>query len=237
MKPRHAIGTLALITLVSVAVVYALSAYAFVPSLWRFVERRHPALDSAGTRAFTAAGIPGDPLNISFVGTEADLQRVMTTGHWVDADPVTMRSSVRIVVDSAARRGYESAPVSTLYVQGRRQDVAFEAPAGKDPASRHHVRFWRMPQTDLLGRVLWVGAATFDRGVGLSHTTGQVTHHIAPNVDAERDKLLSDVAGVPGLQLQWIDAFQTTLQGKNGGGDPYYTDGRMAVLSIDPAVQ
>ena len=39
-----------------------------------------------------------------------------------------------------------------------------------------------------------MGAATFDRGVGLSRYTRQVTHHIAPDVDAERDTLLADLA-------------------------------------------
>ena len=33
------------------------------------------------------------------------------------------------------------------------------------------------------------GGATFDERVGLSHTTGQITHHIAPDVDTERDHL------------------------------------------------
>ena len=34
---------------------------------------------------------------------------------------------------------------------------------------------------------------TFDRRVGLSHDTGQVTHHIAPDIDAERDGLMRDL--------------------------------------------
>jgi LssY C-terminus len=37
------------------------------------------------------------------------------------------------------------------------------------------------------------GSATFDRGVGLSRYTGQVTHHIAPDIDAERDALTDDL--------------------------------------------
>jgi hypothetical protein len=35
-----------------------------------------------------------------------------------------------------------------------------------------------------------MGAATYDVRVGFSHTTGQITHHIAPDVDAERDQVM-----------------------------------------------
>ena len=34
-----------------------------------------------------------------------------------------------------------------------------------------------------------MGAVTFDERVGLSHTTGEITHHISPDVDGERDRL------------------------------------------------
>jgi hypothetical protein len=44
--------------------------------------------------------------------------------------------------------------------------------------------------------------------VGFSHTTGQMTHHIAPEVDAERDRLLQTLqqAGQVG-QVSWIEHF------------------------------
>jgi hypothetical protein len=31
----------------------------------------------------------------------------------------------------------------------------------------------------------------------------------------------------------WVDRFHTDRQGRNGGGDPYFTDGRLAVGVID----
>src|SRR2546427_628383 len=73
------------------------------------------------------------------------------------------------------------------------QDLAFEKPAGRSASRRHHVRFWRSGELGQGGEPLWIGAATFDRSVGLSHRTGQVTHHIAPDVDTERDGLVADL--------------------------------------------
>ena len=75
-----------------------------------------------------------------------------------------------------------------------------------------------------------MGAATLDTHAGLSDTTGQITHHISPDVDAERDKVIDDIKKAGDLSsVYWIDGFHTELKGKNGGGDPWHTDGRLAV--------
>ena len=68
---------------------------------------------------------------------------------------------------------------------------------------------------------------------GSSHTTGQVTHHIAPDIDAERDRLVAELQQAGVVQsVQWKDGFHTELEGHNGGGDPWRTDGRLAIVSL-----
>ena len=216
------------------AVLYLLSAYFLVPVGWRRYEKRHPALDDAPRIAHTANGIPGDPVNIGLVATEEEIHRAMLAAKWFPADPITLRSSMRIAGSTVFHRSYEDAPVSSLYLWGRKQDLAFEQPVGNDARRRHHVRFWRSDKVDDDGKPLWLGAATFDTKVGLSHTTGQITHHISADVDAERDKIVSDLkqAGAS-LGVRWIAGFDN-LAGKNGGGDPYQTDGRLAVVMVGP---
>lgn len=215
---------------VGLLVLYLLAAYVVAPAVWRRYTRLHPALDAAPQITHTANGISGDPLNVALVGTEKELVAAMLAAQWFPADPVTLKSSLKIALDTVFHRTYADAPVSSLFVWGRKQDLAFEQPAGGDPRRRHHVRFWRSEQVDEDGRPLWIGAATFDTKVGFSHTTGQITHHIAPDVDAERDKLMNDLSQASRLTAQyWVDGFQETLEGRNGGGDPYHTDGRLAV--------
>jgi hypothetical protein len=209
---------------------YIVLAYLALPVAWRVREHRHPALANAPRITHTGNGIPGDPLNVALVATETELHRGLLAACWFPADPVTLRTSLRIAADTVLRRSYDEAPVSSLYLWGRRQDYAFEQPVGNDPRRRHHVRFWRSAEVDDAGRPLWMGAATFDIRVGLSHTTGQITHHIGPNVDADRDKLIADLQQAGQLaSVEWAPGFQTQLQGRNGGGDPYFTDGRLAV--------
>ena len=133
-------------------------------------------------------------------------------------------------MDVVFDRKYADAPVSNLYLFGRKEDLAFEQAVGSDPTRRHHVRFWRSQEVDKNGEPLWFGAATLDQSVGLSHTTGQITHHISPDVDAERDKVIDDIKRAGDLaSVYWIDGFHKELEGKNGGGDPWRTDGRLAV--------
>jgi len=68
--------------------------------------------------------------------------------------------------------------------------------------------------------------------VGLSYTTGQVTHHIGPDLDAERDRLVTGLQQAGATEkVFWLDGFQQ-LQGKNGGGDPWHTDGRLEVAVL-----
>ncbi|MDX1947156.1 MAG: LssY C-terminal domain-containing protein [Pirellulaceae bacterium] len=209
---------------------YLVVAYVLLPLGWRSYLKHHPALADAPTVTHTKTGIPGDPLNIALVGSETALHRGMLAAGWYPADPVTLETSLRIAADTVLRRSYDEAPVSSLFLFGRKQDFAFEFPIGNDPRRRHHVRYWKMAEVDAEGRPAWIGAATLDVRVGLSHTTGEVTHHIGPDIDAERDKIIADLRRIGDLAaVYWIEGFQPRLSGKNGGGDPYRTDGRLGV--------
>ena len=173
-------------------------------------------------------------MNVAFVGSEEELHRAMLAAKWYPADPITLKTTMRLVADTVEHRPYDDAPVSHLYLWGRKQDVAFEQPVGNSPKQRHHVRFWRSAELDENGEPLWLGAATFDTRIGISRTTGGVTHHISPEVDLERDKLVKDANDAGDLRaLYWIDRFHQEVEGKNGGGDPYHTDGRLAIGVID----
>jgi hypothetical protein len=212
---------------------YLLAAYLVAPMVWKRYERRHPALDDVPGITLTSDGHPGDPLNVALIGTDAELKAIMKAAGWDAADPLGLRADLKIAADTVLRRSYEKAPVSSLYLFGRKEDMAFEQPVGGDPSRRHHVRFWRAEKTDPDGRPVWVGSATYDQRVGLSHTTGQITHHIAADVDAERDHLIGTLDQTGSLwEVYYVDEFHKIREGRNGGGDPWHTDGRLRVGGI-----
>jgi LssY C-terminus len=211
---------------------YLLVAYLILPQLGKEKALRHPDLRDGARLTHTASGLPGDPLNIALVGSEEDVIRALLAAGWRPADPLSFRSSVRIAVDTVLDKPDPDAPVSNLYLYGRKEDLAFEKPIGHSPRERNHVRFWRSEKMDD-GRPIWMGSATHDIGVELSRTTAEVTHRISPDVDAERDLLLADLTKANRvLGTRWIDGFHQELQGRNGGGDPWHTDGRMAVVTL-----
>lgn len=214
---------------------YLLTAYLILP---RFVERRvrqQSAPPDNICLTHTASGLPGDPVNVSLIGTEDDVIRALLAAGWRPADALSFRSSVRIAVDTVLDKPDENAPVSNLYLFGRKEDLAFEKPIGHSPRERHHVRFWRSDTLEA-SRPVWYGAATHDVGVELSRATGQVTHRIAPDVDTERNMLMDDLAkAVHPVEVRTITGFHKVLQGRNGGGNPWYTDGRLRIAVLPPS--
>jgi hypothetical protein len=212
-----------------VVIVYLLLAYVVMPQFWVRYAHHYPSFDSIPGITSTGHDTPGDPLNVALVGTEAELKRIMLAAQWHPADPLTFRSCLEIAEASVLKRPYDDAPVSNLYLFGRKQDLAFERPVGNSPRHRHHVRFWRTEETSD-NRPVWVGSAIYDDRVGISHQTGQVTHHTAANIDAERDLLFRDLEATGDLaEVYFVDDFHKVRQGRNGGGDPWLTDGRLEV--------
>ncbi len=141
-----------------------------------------------------------------------------------------MKSDLKIAADTVLSRPDVEAPVSSLYLFGRKEDAAFEQPVGDNPRHRHHVRFWKLDRPSDDGRPTWIGSAVYDAHVGLSRTTGQITHVTAPDVDAERDYLFDCLEKSGDLASHDLMAgFHTQLSGKNGGGDPWRTDGDLYV--------
>jgi hypothetical protein len=186
-------------------------------------------LQAAPQTTRTKDGIPGDPLNVALVGTRRELVAAFCAAGWVPADPITLRSSVGISVSVLFNVPYPQAPLSNLYLWGRPQDLAFEKPAGRSARMRHHARFWCSGAVGPDGQPLWLGADTFNLRVGRSYTTGRITHHIAPDIDRERDTLLADLYRSGRLEQPFLVPHLGWNTGRNGEGDCYYTDGNMAV--------
>jgi hypothetical protein len=179
--------------LVGVVAVWAITAYLLIPWIAKRYYSRLGEVSAIARLTVTGDDHPGDPVNIALGGTDEQVVHAMTAAGWHPADPLTFRTSVRIVVDSVLRRPDPDAPVSNLFLFGRRQDLAFEQPVGDSPR--------------------------------------QVTHHIGPDVDAERDRIMSELQQAGWAErAYYIDGFHTQLEGRNGGDDRWRTDGRLGAV-------
>ncbi len=221
-------------TLIVALLVYFAVAYLIMPRLWYHHEHQ-PGLAAKPAITTTPSGIPGDPLNVGLVGGKDDVILSLRAAGWYPADPITLKSSLEIAGSVVFDRPYAEAPVSTLIYDGRKQDLAFEKPIGGSADRRNHVRFWLVIENGAEDRPVWLGSATLDQSVGLNEYTGQFTHHISPNVDAERDRLIGDlVAAKVVTALYGVSGVGPTINGRNGEGDPYHTDGEIHLAVLSP---
>ncbi|NUR08170.1 MAG: hypothetical protein HOQ22_12590 [Nocardioidaceae bacterium] len=220
---------------VLLVVFWFLVAYLVLPRLHRILTRLYLPGYFIG-RARTSDGLLGDPVNIALLGDEAQVHRALTAAGWTRADDVNLASSRRIVASTLSRRSYPEAPVSPLHLFDRVQDFAYQQEVAGNPAKRHHVRFWRCPGGWLLPgghAVDWVAAGTYDRSVGLSLMTFQVTHRIASDIDAERDFTVRTMTDAnPEADVEVIENFSTGYHDRNGGGDAIKTDGHLPVVDL-----
>jgi hypothetical protein len=217
--------------------IYLFVSYLILPATWARIEHE-PGLSKRAMVTLTAQGIPGDAINVGLIGTREDVVSAFHAAGWYPADPVTLRTSLEIIGSVLLDRSYKDAPVSPLYFDGRREDLAFEKPAGTSADRRQHVRLWLVLQSGADGSPVWLGSASFDSGVTLSRDTGQVTHKIAPNIDAERDHLIAGLNQAKMVvSIYQIRGVGPTLKGRNGEGDPYYTDGEIWVAKLVVAGQ
>jgi hypothetical protein len=232
MASRRSRTRIAVITVAAILCSYGILAYILLPLAWTHYEHQR-GLAGLTMVTRTAQGIPGDAINVGLVGSKEDVLCAMHAAGWYPADPITLRSSLAIVGSVVLDRPYRDAPVSTLFYQGRAEDLAFEKPDGTSADRRQHVRFWEVLKRGDEGRPVWLGSATFDRGVGLSHLTAQVTHHIAPDIDAERNQLTADLKTAKVVEAIYeVSGVGPTLNGRNGEGDRYYTDGEIKISRL-----
>lgn len=190
-------------------------------------------------RTKTADGLLGDPVNLAFDGSEKDIHAAMVNAGWTLADPVTLRSSWRIIVSALLRSSYPKAPISDLFLFGQPQTFAYQQEVKGSANRRHHVRFWRVPDGWKLPgghSVQWLAAGTYDRSVGFSMFTFQVTHKIDEDIDVERDYIVNTLLYCDSdTEVHILKEFSSAYHHRNGGGDRVRTDGSLPVVDVTGA--
>ena len=158
------------VALATVIVCYVTVSYLILPATWSRVEHE-PGLAKRTFLTANAQGIPGGPINVGLIGTREDVISTFHAAAWYPADPITLRTSLEIIGSVVLDRPYKDAPVSPLFFEGRREDLAFEKPHGASADRRQHVRLWLVLSSGADASPVWLGSASFDSGVTLSAAT------------------------------------------------------------------
>ena len=234
----------------AVFVTYMLAAYVLLPAIIRLIRIINPP-DHLPLYCVTPDGFASDPLNIGVISTRLELIQTMEKAGWQVADRHNLKNVLRVIASVIINRPYPTAPISSMFLFGRKQDLAFEQSVEGNAASRHHVRFWattysgKTPlnvraihwqhrQTHVQGdNLLWVGAASLDVGISLIRHNLQFTHMVDPDTGRERDLLVSQLrgAGVVGKvsTVRLGQAYRLLNRVWNGS---LHSDGQMTIVSL-----
>ncbi len=214
---------------------WVVTSYIVLPRVHRWLTKFYIPNYFVG-RTRTGDGFYGDPVNVAFNGPEKKLHAAMRAAGWTIAEELNWKSSLKMVKFSILKKSYPHAPVSSLYLFSRKQDFAYQQEVNGNPHARHHVRFWATPKKWWLpgGRQAdWLAAGTYDKSVGFSTLTGQITHKIEENTDEERDyiiKTLKDAGVLKNINV--VKHFTSAFHDKNGGGDMIRTDGSLPFIDL-----
>ena len=186
------------------------------------VAASQPLFTTRGASLKTA-----DLTNLLFLGSRQQIVEAFTAAGWWPAEPLTHRSALAVYKAISAQRGYPTAPMSALLLEGRLPDLNFQK-TFNTVAKRHHIRIWQQPG-QLDGRDIWIGAATHDVAMRFRESGNTFTHRIDPMVDRERAKII-DALTFQGCseKIQMVDR---TITLKPLGRD-LVTDGRLAAITL-----
>jgi len=166
---------------------------------------------------------------LSFIIITVDERRLtaaFTAAGWLPAEPTTLTSMLRLAQAVITQGDYANAPITPAFWNTAVNNFAFEKPTAENRVSRrHHCRLW---QTDLAlndGRKIYVGTASFDDGI-----KWLVTHRVSPDLDTERELLISDLKAV-GATAEKMP-FVTPELGRTAAGDFFFTDGYLYLISL-----
>jgi hypothetical protein len=203
------------------------------------VEQLRAELERMPCCAADAAGNgEGDPLNVVLVGAPSQVLDSLTRAGWSFTHRITLRTVKREVAAALEGAPYAVAPVSSLYVFGRKQDLALQR-ARRSIAQRNHMRLWLAPFR-CEGRPVWLGQVSRDIGVKATTKSPTLTTHVIdPEVDTTREYLLHSL-----IAQGFVDRFGFARGSAaatadrpryNLTGDPYLSDGMRLVVFLATA--
>lgn len=177
----------------------------------------------------------GDPLNLVIVASGEDAVSALAASGWTFTEAITADSVRRMVGAAIAEKSFLTAPVSSLYAFGRRQDVALQR--GRSTiAQRNHMRLWLAPFR-CEGLPVWIGQVS--RDIGVKSTTRSptlTTHVIDPVVDESREYLLHSLLNRDAVNrftfVRGVGEATRDSPRYNLTDDPYLTDGMRLVVWI-----
>lgn len=189
-------------------------------------------LAGAPRRVVSRKGNQGGPVNLVLVGNQREIREAFEKTGWTEAEGENANSLWKTFEAMVKGKGYEAAPMSTLYLYGHPEDMAFEKMLNTF-THRHHLRIWKAPATAPDGRPMWLVVANHDNGFDIR--PGVISHSIDPHVDRERAKVGADL-GMTGMVAaeELVSVSNPARSGLTATGGKWESDGKILVVDFKP---
>src|SRR5450755_1463256 len=182
-------------------------------------------------RSTTTKSIDADLVNLVFLGSREQVQAAFQEAGWHNSDPVSKHSFAHNLYALLNNSGYAQQPMTTLLLDGKPEDMNWQKGLNSY-GRRDHLRIWQWTGEEASDTV-WVSSSTHDTSAILSVKYHGFVHHISPNIDDERSKVIRDLnfAGcVSSVSYVSRPGISTITQ--NATGDAVRTDGSIAVIQL-----
>ncbi len=194
-----------------------------------------PRLEAMPAATTNAAGTrTGDPANLVVIGDFETLLGAFAA-RWDESETISLATCWKTVKAFLLGSDYRYSPVSPLHLFGRDQDIALQRTRGSIN-ERLHLRLWLTPLA-FEGKPVWVGQISRDIGVRFTTQAWNLTtHRIDPDVDESRDYCIEDLSAAGRVRaagyVGGVGACTSDAPRRNLTGDPYFTDGKRAVILL-----
>jgi hypothetical protein len=182
-------------------------------------------------RTTTLKAVNADLTNLVFLGSQEQVQAAFREAGWRNSDPVSRRSVMHNFYALLNNSGYAQEPMMTFLMDGQPEDMNWQKSLNSY-GRRDHLRIWQWTPEGATEPV-WVCSSTHDTGAVLSVKYKGFVHHISPDIDDERGKVIRDLnfsGCVKSVSYVARPGISTVTQ--NATGDLVRTDGSIAVVQL-----
>jgi len=186
----------------------------------------------------TLTGRSMEPVALIFAGERDQIIGAFRAAGWSLADPVNLHTLLHVYSAGLRHRPYPAAPVTPAFLMDRPEDLAMEkAVVAGSVEQRHHTRIWFSGYALADGTPVWLATASLDDRVEIKLTTVLPNHHIAPDVDTERDLIANELESTGSVVSEAMLQAVPPEFGTNAAGDPFFTYGKAIVITMRSSVR
>ena len=188
-------------------------------------------LQNIPRRTTTTKLVEADMVNVVFLGSQQQVQAAFRAAGWHNSDPVSKHSVMQNFYALLNNSGYAQQPMKTFLMDGKAQDMNWQKGLNSY-GRRDHLRIWQwVPEGGT--EAVWISSSTHDTGAVLSVKYKGFVHHIAPDIDDERSKVIRDLNFAGCVQsVSYIERPGVATITQNATGDLIRTDGAVAVVQL-----